>query len=79
MANADDKKFILDLLGSNQISSEQLQQAAEIIKTCGALSKIQAMMDQYVQTAEEHLAKLPNSPAKERLKELAHFMIKRNF
>ncbi|MDD7984464.1 polyprenyl synthetase family protein [Lentisphaera marina] len=79
MASQDDKSFILDLLGSNSISIEQLSQAAEIIKSSGALEKIQNMMAHYVQQAEIHLAELPNSPAKERLKELAHFMIKRNF
>ncbi|WDE99091.1 polyprenyl synthetase family protein [Lentisphaera profundi] len=79
LASGQDKKFILDLLGSNSINTEQLNQAAEIIKTCGALTKTQAMMDNYVQQAEIHLAELPNSPAKERLKELAHFMIKRTF
>jgi geranylgeranyl diphosphate synthase, type I len=79
MSSAKDKAFILDLLGSNSIKPDQLTQAAEIIKKCGALNKIQEMMDHYVEQAEKHLAELPNSPAKERLKELAHFMIKRNF
>ena len=48
-------------------------------KSCGAFRKIQQMMDVYIKEAEVHLKALPDSPAKERLKELAHFMIKRNF
>ena len=78
-ATGADKDFILRLLGSENVSKAELEQAAEIIKRCGALQKIQSMMDVYVKEAEVHLQALPESPAKERLKELAHFMIKRNF
>ena len=78
-ANPSQNEFIHSLLGAEKISQAQLKEAQQIIRDCGALEAIQEKAQVYIERAQLNLQKLPNSPAKERLAELAEFMIKRNF
>ena len=79
LSNAEQNDFIHSLLGAKSISENDLEQARQIMRDCGALEMIQEKAQHYIDAAQLNLQKLPNSPAKERLAELAEFMIKRNF
>lgn len=76
-SDADTRQYLSSTIG-NQITSEQIKQIQAIIKESGAYQKTQELIKSESELALELLSKLPDTPAKSRLRQLLDFLSKRD-
>lgn len=76
-AKHEDKKFLQKIVGST-LSESELYRVQTLVKESGSLGHSQALAEDYVQKGIQALKRLPSSPAKILLTEVAEYIISRN-
>jgi geranylgeranyl diphosphate synthase type I len=77
MSLGENKDFLLACLGNKNLSNEDLLQAREVIRSCGALNAIEEMAKECIKKAKESLRQLPDNKFRALLEELADYLIQR--
>ena len=77
MCEHEDQLFLLNCLGNNELSSDDLNKVRDIIRDCGALNAIEEMAKDCIEKAKESLLLLPDNKYRGLLNELADFLIQR--
>lgn len=73
------KRMVLDSLGSEDVSDEQIRETIDILKEIGSIEYSRAYADKLVAQAKRSLDAFPESPAKRFLLDLADFFVARSF
>ncbi|MEM3030772.1 MAG: polyprenyl synthetase family protein [Candidatus Micrarchaeia archaeon] len=75
----EEKARLVALLSSGTRDRKSINEAIELLRGCGAIDYASAKSLALVRRAERRLAVLRPSPARERLKQIADFFVKREF
>lgn len=73
-----DRSKLKDLVLENK-SDEQVQEAIEMVKTCGAIEYSNKVAEMYISKAKDQLKQLPDKPVKRTFKMIAEFISIRKF
>jgi len=73
----EEKKDLLSVLGNQKASRRMIQDAMEILHSCGAVSYAKNFALEYIREAREHASVLPDSEAKELMLELMDYLVRR--
>ncbi len=76
---AEDKKFLMWVLGNKNSSKEDVKRAIELLKTCGSVEYAKKKVAELVEKAKSELSVLPDNPTKELLLNIADFIRSRTF
>lgn len=68
------KKRLVELAGKMEKSEEEVQEAIEIIRSCGAIDYSFEIVNKYLRKAKEELMALPDLPARNSLSAIADFI-----
>ena len=74
---AEEIDFFDSLVGKESLSADELKRAQQSLRDCGAIARIEELMNTHVLQAAESLGKLPPGPTLEKLHQLNDFMINR--
>lgn len=72
------QEFLESVVSNPNISQEEIGKVQEIVKASGALKDSQVIEEKMINQGIEALERLPDSPEKQTLIELAHFVIQRD-
>jgi len=78
-ASADDRRFLLSVLGDREASGEDVRKATDLMVSLGAVRKTAELALRHVNKALPELDVLPQSGYRDLLSEWAHYMISRTF
>ena len=76
-ANKTERQKILDTLGNQKASVEQIKETIALMDSLGAISYAKKMADKYITKSKKALAKFPDGPDKEDLLSLADLIFDR--
>jgi len=76
-ANKTQRQKILETLGNQKASAEQIKETIALIGSLGAISYAKKMADKYITKSKKALAKFPDGPDKEDLLSLADLIFDR--
>jgi geranylgeranyl diphosphate synthase, type I len=79
MSSGADHQFLQKCLGNKNLTTQDLFEARNIIKRCGALGAIEEMAKDCIEKAKDSLTQLPNNNFRTLLDELADFFIQRKY
>lgn len=71
------REKLLSVLGRRDATREELEEAAELIKSTGAIEYATSIAEEYANRAKAALSVLPDTPQRRILEELAAFSVKR--
>jgi geranylgeranyl diphosphate synthase type I len=79
MKNADEfhKKVLLDILGKKNASDKEIKEVLEVLVKTGSVEYAKQLANKYYENACKALDVIKDTPAKELLKEIAKYSIKR--
>jgi len=78
-ASADDRAFLLSVLGNRDASPADVEKATNLMVSLGAVAKTSELALEHVNKALPELSALPDTPYRELLEAWAHYMINREF
>ncbi len=78
-ANSAQRRKILNVLGNRTISSKQVHEVVEIIRSLGAIEYANIKANDFIDKATKQLDSFPTSSAKHTLLDLASFFVKREY
>ncbi len=78
-ASAEQRKFLLSVLGDRDASEEDVQAATELMVSLGGIQKTTDLALEHINRALPELDGIPGSSYKSLLESWAHFMINREF
>ena len=77
--NAAEKGVTIDIFGKGQASKEEIEKAVNKLKECGAIDYAKNKAEEYIEMAKNELKVLKDSEAKELLRAIADYLIKREY
>ena len=79
LSSEEQKEFLLNCLGNEKLTKDDLSRVRVIIRDCGALKAIEEMAKDCIKEAKEALFQLPENSYRDLLEELADFLILRRY
>lgn len=76
---SSDKVRLMDLLGKQDKTEQEINEAIHIIKASGAIDESMRYVDLYIHKAKTYLQEMPNVPTRKALGDLAQFIRDRKF
>lgn len=76
---SSDKVRLMDLLGKQDKTEQEINEAIHIIKASGAIDESMRYVDLYIHKAKTYLQDMPNVPTRKALADLAQFIRDRKF
>lgn len=77
--HAEEKERLAALVEKTEKSEQEVREAIEIVKDCGAIEYSTGIVNKYLSKAKQELMLLPDLPAKDNLALIADFIGVRNF
>ena len=77
--NAFEKGIKIDIFGKGKASKEEIEEVVNKLEECGAIGYAKKMAEKYVEMAKKELDVLKDSNAKELLKAISDYLIKREY
>ncbi|RLI79001.1 polyprenyl synthetase family protein [Archaeoglobales archaeon] len=77
--NAFEKGVEIDIFGKGKASKEEIEEAVNKLEECGAIEYAKRRAEEYVEMAKKELDVLEESEAKELLKAISDYLIKREY